>query len=265
MNKRTQHKQKLYKRVHEDLWGHLAVSTRYSKALQHVAYSYVNNPEKRDFFTNKKLRNFFIWKKDGRAFITWLHQARNSNINFSYNLKVTDTEQKATRTNTSTRVFWESKKIKKFYGDKRKKNFNFFKKKVNQRRRLSAPGVITFLETRLDTILYRTNLFSSIYEIRQQINHKKILINGKLSQNHSTCVQVGDVISIQPELYFSKYKSLLNKLQNDAILTNYPPYLEINYKIGCILLIRQPRPEEISYPFKRGLTTNTHMYSSVMN
>lgn len=266
MNKRLQHKQKIYKRLNDDIWGKLAVSTRYSKALQHVAYHYVNSPENRALYTNAKLRKFFIWKKDGRAFINWLHQARNSNINFSYNLKNTDTEQKSAKITARTRAYWSGIKVKKYYGDKRQKQFKFFKKQITPRRRLAAPGILSLLETRLDTILYRTNLFGSVYELRQYINHKKILVNGVITHNQSTTINVGDVVSLKPELYASKYKHLLTKLKADQVLTNYPPYLEINYKIGCVLLARQPRPEEVTYPFKRGgLTTATHSYTSVMN
>lgn len=265
MNKRLQHKQKIYKRFNDDIWGQLAIASRYSKALQHVAFNYVNNTEKRHFYTNEKLRNFFIWKKDGRAFITWLHQARNSNINFSYNLKATDTEHKTTKVTANSRVFWDAIKLKKFYGDKRKKQFKFFKQSVNSNRRLSAPGVLTLLETRLDSVLFRSNLFYSVYEIRQYINHNKILINGKISQKQGISLNVGDIVSIQPELYVKLYNRFVTRLKNDTVLTNYPHYLEISYKAGCIFVVRHPRPIEVHYPFKKNIFANLHMYSGVMN
>jgi hypothetical protein len=60
---------------------------------------------------------------------------------------------------------------------------------------------------------------------------------------------VGDIITISPEIYSNLHSEFLKKLIRNQILTNFPPYMEVNYYIGSIVLVKKPHFNEISYPF----------------
>ncbi|KAN0042795.1 hypothetical protein ACTFIV_006911, partial [Dictyostelium citrinum] len=53
------------------------------------------------------------------------------------------------------------------------------------------------LEKRIDMILLRSGFVRSIYEARQLINHKHILVNGNIARIPSYTLNVGDIISIK--------------------------------------------------------------------
>lgn len=93
-------------------------------------------------------------------------------------------------------------KLKQFYGDLK---FNYlkrvFKEAANKK---SGAGIshrtddhlISILESRLSTVVYRAKLANSPFAARQLVSHKHILVNGKAVNINSYRVSVGDVIEL---------------------------------------------------------------------
>ena len=131
-------------------------------------------------------------------------------------------------------------KFKNFYGllsdHKLKKDYKTLKKKKNYN---TMDNLSIHLEKRLDTIIYRSNIVSSIFEAKQLISHKKVKVNNKIVSNSGFILTEGDFIQILDNI--SKF---------DNSKTILPAYLEINSKLNIILLLRQPKIKEILYPFK---------------
>ena len=86
--------------------------------------------------------------------------------------------------------------------------------------------------------------------MKQFIRHKGVLINGLCLNQTNAQVNVGDLISIPLSTYQEFYNFFVKRLQANKVLTNYPKYVEINYKIGTLTLFKLPRGGEIAYPFK---------------
>lgn len=112
------------------------------------------------------------------------------------------------------------------------------------------------MESRLDILLYRTNLFKSIFFVKQFIKHRGVLVNGLCLSETNYQVRVGDIILIPGHIYKKFYQHFLKKLKRNRILTNVPKYVEINYQMGAFTIIKIPRGGEISYPFR--VTAKTH-------
>jgi len=128
---------------------------------------------------------------------------------------------------------------------------------------------ILSLEKRIDMILYRSGLVASLYEARQVIKHKGIIVNGNLATRPSFEIKVGDIISFAGgKIKLNKILSMLYILKRNKKLKEYkkkyrkiyfsggPSYLETNYSLLSTSLVYEPRIEEITYPFTLIAQTN---------
>ena len=107
------------------------------------------------------------------------------------------------------------------------------------------------LETRLDTILYRTGMVASIFEARQLISHKKILVNNKIINIRSFNLNINEVVMFKPEIISTIKKKLLFRIYNKGLMFNSIPYIETNYKLlNSVFLYNIFRIEQIKYNFK---------------
>lgn len=150
-------------------------------------------------------------------------------------------------------------KLRRFYGNLKKKQF---KRVVNTSRVPLSSIKRSFpllLETRLDVILYRANFFKSIYAARQFISHKKICVNGIITNRCGYKVSLGDFISVvEPHKFYSNIKKNL-KMNN--LLVNYPAYLEVNFKLGTVIFTKLPLYTEIPFPCYMNLQVMSHKFS----
>jgi len=90
------------------------------------------------------------------------------------------------------------------------------------------------LESRLDVILYRMHLVTSIAEGRQYINHCKITVNNKIINKANFILKFGDVVSCIYEYRAFFQKNILMRilpLNHSEMLYYYPNYLEVNYRV----------------------------------
>jgi small subunit ribosomal protein S4 len=147
-------------------------------------------------------------------------------------------------------------KLRRFYGNIGKRKFKRLFKKPALDSNALGRSFAYFLESRLDVILYRSNFFNSIFAARQAINHNKIYVNGNNVTKPSFTVFINDIVTVSQISDF--YKHFKQKLQNNKILTNYPSYLEINYKLGMIVLLKMPFNKEVPFPFFMNLDNLTH-------
>ena len=109
-------------------------------------------------------------------------------------------------------------KLRIFYGRMKKRPFKGLFRKVLKNRNLSAGTTPLFLEGRLDTLLYRTNLFTSIFFLKHFIHNKHIFVNGLCITEAKYLVKVGDVIFIAPLIYSTLHNEFLQRLKTNTIL-----------------------------------------------
>lgn len=238
--KKMQHGLKIIKRFDEDIWGRLSLIKKPQKILNYLFNVYQNNFKyrrllrKQHFFFSKK-RTKFLYKvvSDEKEF---RRKKRTIKINKYLNLL----------------------KLRRFYGNLNKKKF----KRIFQQRSVNTNIVgrsfAFFLESRLDVILYRANFFISIYEARQYINHNKVYVNGLIVNKPNFKIFLNDIIVLKDPLMF--YNRIKQRVEEDSLLVNYPSYLEVNYKLGSVMLIRIPENNEVPFPFFLDLNNITHNF-----
>jgi small subunit ribosomal protein S4 len=102
--------------------------------------------------------------------------------------------------------------------------------------------LLSFLERRLDNIVYRLGLAKTRMMARQIVTHGHVLVNGKKLTIPSHVVQEGDVITIDAKM--QKNPDILKHLEEK---TETVSYLDKKGVVGK--LKRLPKPEDIQVPF----------------
>ena len=140
--------------------------------------------------------------------------------------------------------FYLKNKIKAriFYGITNSK-LKILKKKYKEK-------VLEYLESTLIMILFRTNLFRSLAEVKQAIKHDKVLVNNNRINEPYYVLRTMDSITFC-DFNFLKFlrQRFKNRLKINSIYKNVPPYIFINYKTMNIVVIESPKTKNIFYPF----------------
>ena len=135
-------------------------------------------------------------------------------------------------------------KLKCYYGNMNERQFRNMYKKAIMKKGDSAENLIGLLERRLDAIVYRAKLATTIFSARQLINHGHLKVNGKKVDISSFQVKEEDTIEVRDK---SKQLALI-----DVALANKeretPEYLQVDEKNKKIKFVRVPKFEEVPYP-----------------
>jgi small subunit ribosomal protein S4 len=138
-------------------------------------------------------------------------------------------------------------KLRRFYGNLGERQFKRIFKNSRVSSNVLSKSFSYLIESRLDVILYRSNFFDSIFSARQYISHRKVCVNGSTVDRPGYKLTLDDIVTLKnAELLYGEFKE---RLLRDAVLFNYPKYLEVNYKLASIILISLPLNEEVPYPF----------------
>ncbi|NP_050106.1 ribosomal protein S4 (mitochondrion) [Dictyostelium discoideum] len=166
--------------------------------------------------------------------------------------------------------------FRKFYLNLKLKQFKLLYKKYKGNEKV----IIQQLEKRVDMVLLRSGFVRSLYEARQIINHKHLLVNGKIASLPGYMINVGDIISFKEGSMkrkllkrlkkgliskksrkrwtnrnfkfkrFQNYKRKRQKKKNkNKVRATGPNYLEISHSLLLISLIEEPKLTAIKYPF----------------
>tara|TARA_Y100000748_G_scaffold253790_1_gene219547 strand:+ start:16 stop:633 length:618 start_codon:yes stop_codon:yes gene_type:complete len=135
-------------------------------------------------------------------------------------------------------------KLKCYYGNMNERQFRNMYKKAIMKKGDSAENLIGLLERRLDAIVYRAKLATTIFSARQLINHGHLKVNGKKVNISSFQVKEEDTIEVRDN---SKQLAFIDiALANKERET--PEYLQVDEKNKKIKFVRVPKFEEVPYP-----------------
>ena len=135
-------------------------------------------------------------------------------------------------------------KLKAYYGNMNERQFRNLYKKASMLKGDTSENLIGLLERRLDAVVYRAKLSTTIFSARQLINHGHIKVNGKKVNISSYQLKEEETIEIR-----DKSKQLVFI---DVALANkereVPEYLQVDEKNKKVKLVRTPKFEEVPYP-----------------
>jgi small subunit ribosomal protein S4 len=104
----------------------------------------------------------------------------------------------------------------------------------------TADNLMSLLERRLDSVVYRSGLVSTIWQSKQLVSHGNIFVNGKKCDKGGYLLRPGEKVSINPALFAKEiYKTMVNEKSSVV------PYLSVDYKSGEASLVSIPQRTDI--------------------
>ena len=138
----------------------------------------------------------------------------------------------------------EKQKAKFIYGVLEKPFRNYYKK-ADRMKGMTGENLMTMLEARLDSVVFRMGFARTRREARQVVGHKHILVNGKCVNIPSYLVKAGDVIEIKEKHKGdTRYKMILDVTAGRLI----PAWLEVDQENLKGTVKALPTREEIDVP-----------------
>jgi small subunit ribosomal protein S4 len=103
----------------------------------------------------------------------------------------------------------EKQKAKFIYGVLEKPFRNYYEK-ADRMKGLTGENLMTMLERRLDSVVFRMGFARTRREARQIVGHKHVLVNGKCINIPSYLIKAGDVIEIREKSKsLQRYKDIV--------------------------------------------------------
>ena len=104
----------------------------------------------------------------------------------------------------------EKQKAKFIYGVLEKPFRNYYEKADRMMTGLTGENLMTILESRLDSVVFRMGFARTRREARQIVGHKHVLVNGKSVNIPSYLIKAGDVIEIREKSKsLQRYKDII--------------------------------------------------------
>ena len=139
----------------------------------------------------------------------------------------------------------EKQKAKFIYGVLEKPFRNMFANAQKIRTGTTGDNLMILLELRLDNVLFRMGYGRTRKEARQIVDHKHVLVNGKVVNIPSYQVKAGDTIEIAEKYKnMQRYKDILEVTDGRLV----PAWLEANHEALSGVVKELPTRDQIDVP-----------------
>ncbi|MBR6338227.1 MAG: 30S ribosomal protein S4 [Ruminococcus sp.] len=143
----------------------------------------------------------------------------------------------------------EKQKLKFIYG-MLEKQFRHYFELAEKMEGQAGENLITLLESRLDSVVFRMGLASTRRESRQLVSHGHFDVNGKRVDIPSYRVKPGDVISLRENSKKSeKFKQVI-ELTNGRLV---PTWIDMNKEESTGKITRLPVKADLDYEIEEHL------------
>jgi small subunit ribosomal protein S4 len=118
----------------------------------------------------------------------------------------------------------EKQKLRRIYGVLERQFRNYYKE-ASRIKGSTGENLLQLLETRLDNVVYRMGFGSTRAEARQLVNHKSIMVNGKIVNIPSYVVSAADVVSVREK---SRKQARISESMALAEQIGFPDWIDVN-------------------------------------
>jgi small subunit ribosomal protein S4 len=118
----------------------------------------------------------------------------------------------------------EKQKLRRIYGILERQFRNYYKE-ASRLKGSTGENLLQLLETRLDNVVYRMGFGSTRAEARQLVNHKAIMVNGKIVNIPSYVVTADDVVSVRER---SRKQARIAESMALAEQIGFPDWVDVN-------------------------------------
>ena len=139
----------------------------------------------------------------------------------------------------------EKQKAKFIYGVLEKPFRNYYEKADRMMTGLTGENLMTILESRLDSVIFRMGFARTRREARQIVGHKHVLVNGKCVNIPSYLIKAGDVIEIREKSRsLQRYKDITEVTASRLV----PAWMDVDAENFKGTIKNLPTREEIDVP-----------------
>jgi len=149
-------------------------------------------------------------------------------------------------------------KLRMYYGNITEKQFRKTYEEAARRTGNTAELLVGLLESRLDTVVYRSKFVPTIFAARQFVNHGHVMVNGKKANISSMTLKPGDVVQVRER---SRQMALLVEAMGSAE-RDVPEYVEVDQKGVSAKFVRMPALADIPYAARMEPNLVVEFYSS---
>lgn len=110
---------------------------------------------------------------------------------------------------------------------------------------LTGEALVELLETRLDALVLRAGFARTIYQARQAVGHRHILVDGQIVDRPSYRVKPGQVIQVKPKSQAMTPFQVAAAGAHRDVLPQLPEYLEVSLEKLRAELVRKPKRSEV--------------------
>ena len=144
----------------------------------------------------------------------------------------------------------EKQKVKFIYGVL-EKQFRAYYEKAATAEGITGEVLLSPLERRLDSVVFRMGFAMTRREARQLVNHGHFTVNGKVCNIPSYLIKAGDVVEVRERSRSSvKFKRFLGE---DAIAVTVPSWIEREKDSLKGTVTRLPERADIDFPVEEHL------------
>jgi len=138
----------------------------------------------------------------------------------------------------------EKQKAKRFYGVGETQFRNYFTKAIKARG-ITGKALMTYLERRLDNVVYRAGFAHSRKQARQIVMHGHVEVGGHKVDIPSFLVSAGDEVKIRPtHLKMEYFKAIAEGLQSHLV----PAWMSLDAQNWKVTVLRMPERDEVDAP-----------------
>ncbi|MDA7821978.1 30S ribosomal protein S4 [Opitutales bacterium] len=135
----------------------------------------------------------------------------------------------------------EKQKLRLMYGLTEKQFRNLFQK-AKRKQGITGENFLSYLETRLDNVIYRLGFAKTRSSARQFVNHGHLLVNGQKVDIPSYQVSVGDELSVREK---TSSRQVATRNLDGSQYNPTPPWLEVKADSLQGSVTRLPQPDEL--------------------
>jgi small subunit ribosomal protein S4 len=150
----------------------------------------------------------------------------------------------------------EKQKLRFHYNISEKQFKNIFKLAAKKKGD-TGENFIALLESRLDSVIYRSNIAPTIFAAKQLISHKHIKVNGEIVNISSYRLKIGDVVSIRDKS--KKMNLIIESL--DKIERDVPEYLRLDKEEQSVEIVAEAAFADVPYAFEVNVNLIIEYYS----
>ncbi|SHN56602.1 30S ribosomal protein S4 [Desulfovibrio litoralis] len=143
----------------------------------------------------------------------------------------------------------EKQKVRRVYGVLERQFSNYFVK-ADMAKGVTGTNLLSFLERRLDNVIYRIGFANSRSQARQLVRHGIFTLNGRKVNIPSLLVKIGDQLSI-PEK--NRKIPVVAEAQEVIARRGCPAWLEVEASAFKATVKALPQRDDIQFPINESL------------